>query len=359
MKALQLVEVGKPMEINEVPTPVIRTDDRRDDNQVIVRVKACGLCGTDLHHVKGTAKVSRLPMILGHEISGVVEEVGETVPAGRLFAPTVQQGDRVNVNNVIFCGECVPCRRGKYNFCENQLMFGRQVDGGLAEFVKVPARNLIRLPDEIDFSVGAILGCAAVTAFHAVRLGDLAASDAVVVWGVGGVGLSLILLAREVSGAYPIIAVGRRTKPLKLAKEIGADFSINVREEDPVERILDLTEGVGADAVYDTAGITETDEKGTVITLKALGPGGRLIVVATYGDTINLEPHDELGVFEKSFTGSCGNVPRDLHDLVKLVAGRNLNFRRLIAKEIVLEQVNDVLLDWLEHGGMTRAVVTF
>jgi threonine dehydrogenase-like Zn-dependent dehydrogenase len=184
-------------------------------------------------------------------------------------------------------------------------------------------------------------------------------SDCVVVWGTGGVGLSLVLLAREISGAFPIVAVGRREKPLALAREFGADCTINVTEEDAVRRIHEFTDGHGADLVYDTAGITEKDESGTLITLASLGVGGSLIVVATYRQAVTLEPHDELLVFEKRFTGSCGNLYHELMDLTELVAGRKLGFDRLITHRLQLEEVSDLMAKWLEEGGVPRAVVTF
>jgi propanol-preferring alcohol dehydrogenase len=354
-----MVDVGKPMQLVDVPAPEIREGNEKDENQVIVRVKACGLCGTDRHHLEGTASVARLPMILGHEIAGVVEAVGGAVSTGRLSSPIFEPGDRVTVNNVISCGECHACLRGRANFCEEGLMFGRHVDGGLAEFVKVPVRNLVRLPDDISFDVGAVLGCAAATAYHALNIGHVAVSDCVVVWGTGGVGLSLILLAREISGAFPIVAVGRNDRTLALARKFGADETINVMNEDPVRRLRKITGGHGADIVYDTAGITETDEKGTLITLSSLGVGGSLIVVATYRHPVTLQPHDELGIFEKRFTGSCGNLHHELVELTDLVAGRRLDFGRLISRRIGLEEVNGLVREWQESGGVPRVVVAF
>jgi len=360
MKALRMVEVGKPMELREIPEPTIDPDDEKDDMQAIVKVQACGLCGTDLHHLSGSAKVRTLPMTLGHEISGIVKDLGRAVTSGRLQIPHLKPGDRVVLHNVIYCGECRACRLGRYNFCHDQLMFGRDVDGGLAEYVKAPARNLIPLSPNVTFAEGAILCCAVATAYHALRIASITVGDCVVVWGVGGVGMSLVQLAREVSGAYPIIAVARKEEPLLLARELGADFIINVTKENPVARIKEITGGEGADVVFDTAGITEVGETGSVITLGSTCAGGQLIVVATYRQPIQIEPHDELGIFEKRFTGSCGNLPEELEKLTELVGcRRRLDLVKMIARIISLEQVNEVVQEWQEHGGVTRAVVSF
>lgn len=342
-----MVGVGKPLEIQEVPRPVIDEDDERDDIQAIVQVKACGICGTDLHQLRGTAKVPRLPLTLGHEISGVVTDVGRAVKSGRMMVPAFKQGDRVAVNNVISCGECRPCRRGKYNFCRNALMFGRHIDGGLAEYVKVPARNLSHLPDNVGFSEGAILGCAVVTAYHALRIARIGPGDMVAVWGTGGVGLSLVQMARELSAAYPIIAVDKRKETLRLASDFGADVTLNTGEVDPVAAIRELTDGEGADCVFDAAGVKDLTPEGELVTLGSVCSGGQLIVIATYGAPVTVEPHDELGIFEKKFTGSCGNLPDELDYLIRVVAGRRrLNIERLITQRIQVEQVNPIIADW-------------
>jgi len=265
------------------------------------------------------------------------------------------------VNNVIFCGECRACLRGRYNFCQNALMFGRDVDGGLAEYVKVPARNLIRLPENVSFPEGAVMGCAVATAYHALRIGDVEPGDSMVVWGCGGVGLSLVQLAREVSGAYPIIAVDRRDDCLQLASELGADFTINAANEDPVARIREITNGDGADIVYDAAGVKDVAPSGELKTLASLCSGGELIVIATYGAPVTVEPHDELGIFEKKFTGSCGNLPEEIEYLAELISGkRRLDLRKLITQMVDLEQVNDVIAKWREGKALViRPVVCF
>lgn len=356
-----MVAVGKPLEIQDVPKPAIRPDNEKDDVQTIVNIKTCGICGTDLHQLAGTAKVACLPITLGHEMSGVVEKVGRAVESGRMGVPVFKPGDRVAINSVIWCGRCRPCLRAKYNFCRNALFFGRHIDGGLAEYVKVPARNLAHLPESVSFEEGAILGCAVTTAYHALRIGNVGPGDSMVVWGLGGVGLSLVHLARELSAAYPLIAVDIKQENLCLAAEFGADFTVNAKERDPVAAIMEITGGEGADAVYDAAGIKQVDDKGELLTLASVCSGGQLIVIATYGTSVTVEPHDDLGIFEKKFTGSCGNLPDELDYLIGVVSGRKrLDLRKLITHTIRLEEVNEIIDSWKKGDELVvRPVVVF
>jgi len=275
--------------------------------------------------------------------------------------PQFAEGDHVVINNVIYCGECRPCLRRRYNFCRNSLFLGRHVDGGLAEYIKVPARNLSRLPANVSFAEGAIMGCGVVTAYHALKISYMSPGDCMVVWGTGGVGLSLIQLARELSPAYPIIAVGIQKHSLRLAGELGADFLVDASEEDPVDKILELTDGQGADKVFDAAGVKDVRPDGELATLASVCAGGALIGIATFGASVTVEPHDELGVFEKRFTGSCGNLPGELDFLVRLVAGRRrIDLQKLITDRINPEQVNDTIDAWrASTRPVIKAVVEF
>jgi propanol-preferring alcohol dehydrogenase len=362
MKAARLVEIGKPLEIQDIPKPTIDPEDEKDDIQVIVKVKSCGICGTDIHQIHGTAKVDHLPITLGHEISGEVAEVGRTVSSGRLRTPTFEIGDRVAVNNVISCGECRPCLRGKFNFCQNGLFYGRHIDGGLAEYVKVPARNLFKMPRNVSHEEGAVIGCAVATAYHALRIGHVGPGDNMVVWGLGGVGLSLVQLARELSAAFPLIGVDVDPEKLLLARELGADFAVDASKVDPKAQIMKITKENGADVIYDCAGIKDIDDAtGDLITLASLRSGGQLIVIATSDVPVQIQPHDDLGLFEKVFTGSCGNLPDEIEFLLQLVSGRRrLDLRKLITHPIKLEEVNDVIEKWNARTELVvRPVVMF
>jgi len=156
MKAVRLMEPRRPLEMQEVPMPQVGPRD------VLVRVKAAGICHSDVHYRAGVSPVHPLPMTLGHEVAGVVEQVGPEVA-------NVRVGDRVCIHYLITCGDCIYCTRGSEQFCVSGSMIGKYRDGGYAEYISVPARNAFRLPDEIPFEQGAIMMCSSATAFHALR----------------------------------------------------------------------------------------------------------------------------------------------------------------------------------------------
>ena len=182
MKAIRLIEPQHPLQLQNIPAPIIGTND------VLVRVKAAGICHTDVHYRAGKSPVHPLPRTLGHEIAGIVEQVGDNVSS-------VNIGDRVCVHYVLSCGICYYCNSGNEQFCVQGSMIGRYADGGYAEYISVPQGNLVPLPDEIPFEQGAILMCSSATAFHALRKSRLQGGENVAIFGIGGLGLSAVQLA--------------------------------------------------------------------------------------------------------------------------------------------------------------------
>ena len=175
MKAIRLIEVQRPLQQQNIPMPIT------GENDVLVRVKAAGICHTDVHYRAGKSPVHPLPRTLGHEIAGIVEQVGNQVA-------TAKVGDRVCVHYVLSCRTCYYCSTGNEQFCIQGSMIGRFVDGGYAEYVSVPKANVVSLPNEIPFDQGAILMCSSSTAFHALRKSRLKGGETVAIFGVGGLG---------------------------------------------------------------------------------------------------------------------------------------------------------------------------
>ena len=173
MKAIRLVEPGRPLELQEVSVPAVGARD------VLVRVKAAGVCHSDAHYRAGKSVVRPLPLTLGHEVAGVVERAGAEVSH-------VKAGDRVCLHYLASCGECVYCQRGNEQFCVSGEMMGKYRDGGYAEFIVMPARSVFRLPEEIPFEQGAIMMCSSATSLHALNKARLRAGETVAVFGVGG-----------------------------------------------------------------------------------------------------------------------------------------------------------------------------
>ena len=353
MKALQLVAPRK-LELRDVPDPVIDPERAEDADKCVVNIKACGLCGTDKFFWKSEGWID-YPRVLGHEIAGTIEDVGEMSCIGERTGPWLQPGDRVIINNIISCQTCDTCRANQENLCQNQHFLSFHVDGGLAQKIKVPYRNLVKLPNNVSFEVGSLLACAGGTALRAINIAHLRTAESVVVWGSSGVGLFLVLLAARITGAYPIILVGRHEHQLMLGEELGADYVVHCGKEDVVERVESLTGG--ASVVFDTAGVTEKDDEGYLVTLRHLRPGGQLISIASFREPLELRPHQEIGVFERDIKGSAGYLQSELEGLVKLTAARRFPVWRLIDRTVKLEAVPDLMEEWDARGGVTRVIV--
>src|SRR5437899_459492 len=193
MKAIRLTASGRPLEAHEVNRPMPREGD------VLIQVKAAGICHSDAHYRAGTSRVHPLPLTLGHEVAGVVERTGTEVS-------NFKSGDRVCLHYLATCGECPYCQQGSEQFCLSGAMIGKHHDGGYAEFIVMPERSVFRLPDEIPFEQGAIMMCSSATSLHALNKARLKPGESVAVFGVGGLGLSAVQLAKAF-GAREIFAV--------------------------------------------------------------------------------------------------------------------------------------------------------
>src|SRR5215831_3195211 len=183
MKAVRLVQVGKPLEQADIPIPEIGSSD------VLIRVAAAGICHSDAHYRAGISKIDSLPVTLGHEIAGRVEEVGSDLI-------NASPGDLVCVHYLVTCGRCDFCKRGHEQFCRQVQMIGKHRDGGYAEFIKVPGANAYKLPDEIPFEVGAIMMCSSATVLHALKKARFKTGESIAIFGFGGLGFSALQLAR-------------------------------------------------------------------------------------------------------------------------------------------------------------------
>ena len=252
------------IEIQETPMPVIGADD------VMVKKEYCGVCGSDVeffaHGCIGTNKVT-YPFILGHEVAGVIAEVGENVK-------NVKVGQNVVIEPGIPCGHCEFCRQGRYNICANmKFMSSSPYDGLLSQYVSVPASTVFPVPEGVSTKTAALVEPLAV-GMHAARLGDVKAPKTVVILGGGCIGLCTLLCAKYL-GASRIIVSDLFQNRLDAAKALGADEIVNASECNSVEKILELTNGEGADVVLETAGSKITASQ----TTKILRRGGTIVIV--------------------------------------------------------------------------------
>jgi len=317
------------------PEPSAHTD-------VVVRIGGAGVCATDLHALEGLMEFAgvSLPRVLGHENAGWVDAVGDGVTS-------VSAGDAVLVYPPHSCGLCVACRRGNDMFCERHQFTGLSVDGGFAEFVLVPERSLIRLPDGIEPADVAPHADAGLTAYHAVRrLADRAVpGTTALVIGVGGVGHIALQLLKEL-GSSRVIAVDTDERRRALAAELGADEVVD--GDKAPEAVGDLTGGRGADLVFDFVGTDATH----AASIAMMARGGDYSVIG-YGGTVS-EPSGALVGNEHTVVGNLVGKWIDLWELLQLHAQGRVTLR---SQTYPLESVNEVL-DMLRAGDVTgRAVL--
>ncbi|HTP58231.1 MAG TPA: zinc-binding dehydrogenase [Spirochaetia bacterium] len=341
MKAVRMVAVGKPLQVFDVPVPPLGEKD------VLVKVKAAGICHSDAHYRAGTSPVRPLPMTLGHEVAGVVEKTGPGVKG-------VTPGDRVVLHYNITCGDCYFCSTGNEQFCPSGLMLGHFRDGGYAEYVVVPARNALILPREVPFEAGATLMCASATSFHALRKARLRAGEKAAIFGVGGLGLSAVQLARAF-GAVEVFAVDRREEKLELAAHYGA-VPVNATRMDPVEEIRRLTGGRGVDVALEVIGRASTMQQA----LRCVGPMGRAVIVGIGKEPISVDTYRELLGNEVELIGSNDHLLQELPQLLEMAARGILDTSRVVTRTIALDAsaINDALDALEKYEGGIRTVIT-
>src|SRR3984893_2529571 len=242
MKAL-LLSKYRSLEIAEVPTPVVGA------GEVLIRVGACGICGSDVHGYDGSSGRRIPPIVMGHEAAGRIAAVGAGVTA-------LAEGDRVTFDSTIYCGACGYCRRGEVNLCDHRQVLGVSCGdysraGAFAEFVAVPARVVYKLPERISFAEASVLEAVAV-AIHAVSLAEITKESTALVVGAGTIGV-LILQALRAVGCHRVLVSDVDGSRLKLAKELGAAAVLSANE-DAVTQILQLTGGIGVDVAMEAGG---------------------------------------------------------------------------------------------------------
>ena len=323
MKAARLHGIGQGLSVDRIEIPKIGSKD------ILVDVRAAGICHSDIHYCNGVSPVSNLPITLGHEISGIVAEKGEE-------AEGIEKGERVLVHYVISCGNCVFCRTDREHYCRMYQMVGKTVDGGLAEYVAVPARNALRLPDGIPFEQAAILGCAVSTAYHSLKRGRVGSGDVAVICGIGGLGAHAVQLASRVFGAEKVIAIDISDAKLQIAKRMGASEIVNPSSVDPAERIKEITGGQLADVVVDYVAQRKTIDNA----IRSIRMGGRLVLVGVSSDEIQLSPYRTIIGKEMEMIGSDDHTNSELKELIQLVESGQLNLSESVTHKVRLEDVN-------------------
>jgi propanol-preferring alcohol dehydrogenase len=340
MKAVQLIEIKSPLQMREVDVPALGTKD------VLVRVKAAGICHSDVHYRAGVSPVGFLPITLGHEVAGVVEEVGSQVTS-------VQAGDRVGVHYLVTCGECHYCSIGSEQFCVQGKMIGKHRHGGYAEYIAVPARSIVSLPDEVPFESAAIMMCSSATSFHALRKSRLQPGERVAIFGVGGLGMSAVQLARAF-GALEVYAVDINSGKLKLAEEYGA-IPVNAAQSDPVAEVLRLTRGKGVDVALELIGLPQTSRQA----VQSLAVFGRAVLVGLSDQLMEVDPYREVLGKEAEIIGASDHLASEFPLLLEFARRGLLDLSKVITRTIPLDaDAINAAMDGLDQfGGEVRTVI--
>ncbi|MCX6629659.1 MAG: galactitol-1-phosphate 5-dehydrogenase [Candidatus Solibacter sp.] len=291
MNALLLTQYMQ-LEMVEMPVPAIGPDD------VLVRVRACGICGSDVHGLDGRTGRRIPPLVMGHEAAGEVVEAGANIT-------DLRAGDRVTFDSTVYCGRCFHCLRGEQNLCDNREVLGvspgpYRRHGAFAEFVAVPRRIIYRLPENLSFEHAAMIEAVSV-AVHAVNLTPIRLGDTALVVGTGMIGLLAIQAARH-AGCSRVIAVDPDDGRLQLARAAGATDAINPNTTGAVEAILALTDGHGADVALECVGATEPIRTA----IGAVRKGGAVTLVGNVSPEIEL-PLQSVVSRQIRVQGSCAS----------------------------------------------------
>ena len=321
MKALLLKEYEK-LEIADMPEPQIGPDD------LLVKVKACGICGSDVHGFDGSSGRRIPPLIMGHEASGIVTKTGVNVARFRA-------GDRVTFDSTVYCGKCFFCLRGEMNLCDDRQVLGvspgeYRRHGAFAEYIAVPHHITYPIPDTLSFEHAAMIEAVAV-AVHAVKLMPVALGDTAVVVGSGMIGL-LVIQSLRLTGCCRVIAIDLEESRLRLATELGAEVSLNARKCDVLSKIRECTSGRGADVAIEAVGATESLQTA----LASLRKGGILTLIGNLSPRVEL-PLQSVVTRQIRVFGSCASSG-EYPVCIDLLARKAIRVERLITAVAPLQE---------------------
>ena len=365
MKAAVYYEQNAPLKVEEIHI------DKPQPGEVLVKIAASGVCHSDLSVMNGSIPFPPPPAVLGHEGAGIVEEVGSAVTS-------VQPGDHVILSWRPSCGRCTYCVTGRPQLCQTagmELMSGGLLDGScrmhkdgtdihhftgvssFAEYAVVPQTGIVKIRPDVPLEAAALVGCGVMTGVGAaINTAKVEPGTSAVVIGCGGVGLNTIQGA-ALAGAEKIIAVDLNPQKLEWASQFGATHHVNPNDGDPVNQVLALTDGLGADYAFEVIGRADT----AVQAYNSIRPGGVAVVVGV------AKPDDMLTIpaisllQEKTLKGSLYGSARpsvDMPRLLDLYMNKKLKLDELVSRRITLDQINDAF-EWMEKGEVARSVIVF
>lgn len=339
MKA-QIVKAPYEMEYTEVPVPEI------SDDEVLIKVKVCGICGSDTSIYTGKYAKDKLPLITGHEFWGKIAEVGKN-------AKGLKVGDRVAVDICITCGTCYFCRHGDGLLCETFTQLGIHTDGGFAEYVKAPWKNCYHLPDDMDDYTAAFVEPLTAVVHASQRMNAPIASSVAVI----GCGLGLLhAQVAKARGCAPVIVIGTDADEnrFKIAKEMGADYVINASQTDPVEEVMKITGGIGVDNVIEAVGNPRTYEQA----FKMLRRGGKLEAFGICAEdaAAQLEPY-QFVLGEKKVSGSCAGIGNNWAEAITLLQYGVVKPQPMFSMAVPLSELETALEELKTNKDLTKVFV--
>ena len=321
MKSLLLSEYSH-LEIADMPMPAVGPEE------VLVRVEACGICGSDVHGYDGSSGRRIPPIVMGHEAAGIVAAVGPGVQG-------FKEGDRVTFDSTVYCGNCQYCARGEINLCDNRQVIGVScVDyrrhGAFAEYVAIPQRILYPLPANFDFAEAAMLEAVSV-GLHAVRVSQVKGGETALVIGAGMIGL-LTLQAAKAAGCARVFITDVDATRLNLAKQVGADAVLHLSGADLIAEIMRLTGGQGVDLAYEAVGRNETVAAAIDCTRK----GGTVTLIGNIVPEVTL-PLQKVVTRQIRLQGSCASAG-EYPQAIELIANGKIQVKPLITAVATLEE---------------------
>ena len=347
LKSAQIIEPNKPLQINEVEIP------KPSGNQVVVKVKSTGVCHSDLHlweggydtgdgFMKVTDRGVRFPVTPGHEVVGVIEEIGDSVEA-------VDIGDMVLVYPWIGCGQCTTCEKGDTNLCESPKSLGVFQNGGYAERMLIPDYKFLAKIDNLDPDGAASLACSGLTAFTAIKKSLVNDPENILIVGAGGLGLMAVQIAKALTTSNIICADLDDTK-LNTAKDLGATHIVNTKEPDAAKKIMSICNEKGVDSIVDFVNAPPTVK----MDLSIIRKRGNIILVGLFGGAVEL-PLVSVPLKAITIQGAYTGNYNDMLELIKLAQRGVIN--PIVSKRYTLDDANTALEDLKNRKIIGRAVI--
>jgi L-iditol 2-dehydrogenase len=339
MKQAILTKVGK-ISLIDVPVPSCKKDE------VLVRIDACGICGSDIHIFQGHHPIIKPPVVMGHECFGHIAQVGENVH-------TFTAGDKVFVIPTIACGNCQSCASGHTNRCRNSKIIGGHLPGGLSEYIAVRVEQLIRIPDSFTIEQGSLIEATSVAIHSVRRLTGIAGRD-VIVFGAGPIGL-LTLQVLKAFGAQRVAVSDPAEGRLELAGKLGADLVINPMKTDPVRFVLQNMNEEGIDAAFDCAGRETTLHQALQLTKR----GGEIVLTAIFDKELPSIPIRLLQRGERHVLGAQAYVRSDFETAIQLIAENRISVGDIVTHRYPLREIRKAFQTAMDHSQTVGKVIVY